>query len=153
MDIHCFPNEEKNSPLLRGMVVCYLCQLFALVLPLGSSSIATACAGSLALLDAGNEYSLGQKVHIFSNSTFLKPLLLSTFSSVLVLVFAVSKRFTQQVICFFSQGVPISRPVAGVACGLVTSTDSEDPNKPDIERYQLMTDILVSESCLAFTFL
>ncbi|XP_044163140.1 polyribonucleotide nucleotidyltransferase 1, mitochondrial-like [Acropora millepora] len=57
----------------------------------GSSSIATACAGSLALLDAG---------------------------------------------------VPISRPVAGVACGLVTSTDSEDPNKPDIERYQLMTDIL-----------
>ena len=62
------------------MVVCYLCQLFSLVLPLGSSSIATACAGSLALLDAGNEYSLGQKVHIFSNSTFLKPLLLSTCS-------------------------------------------------------------------------
>ncbi|XP_068682659.1 polyribonucleotide nucleotidyltransferase 1, mitochondrial-like isoform X1 [Montipora foliosa] len=57
----------------------------------GSSSIATACAGSLALLDAG---------------------------------------------------IPITRPVAGVACGLVTSSDAEDPSKADIERYQLMTDIL-----------
>ena len=40
-------------------------------------------------------------------------------------------------------GIPISRPVGGVACGLVTSGDAEDPDKPDIEQYQLMTDILV----------
>ncbi|XP_073249261.1 polyribonucleotide nucleotidyltransferase 1, mitochondrial-like [Porites lutea] len=57
----------------------------------GSSSIATACAGSLALMDAG---------------------------------------------------IPISRHVGGVACGLVTSSDAEDPKKPDIEQYRLMTDIL-----------
>ena len=63
--------EKFTSPSGDGEFF-YLCQLFALVLPLGSSSIATACAGSLALLDAGNEYSLGQKVHIFSNSTFFK---------------------------------------------------------------------------------
>lgn len=57
----------------------------------GSSSVATACAGSLALMDAG---------------------------------------------------IPISRPVAGVACGIVTSSDAQDPNKSDIEQYRLMTDIL-----------
>lgn len=36
-------------------------------------------------------------------------------------------------------GVPISEAVAGVACGLVTSSDSED----DIGEYKLITDILV----------
>lgn len=40
-------------------------------------------------------------------------------------------------------GIPISRPVAGVACGIVTSSDAQDPNKSDIEQYRLMTDILV----------
>ena len=40
-------------------------------------------------------------------------------------------------------GIPISRHVGGVACGLVTSSDAEDPDKPDIEQYRLMTDILV----------
>ena len=36
-------------------------------------------------------------------------------------------------------GVPISEAVAGVACGLVTSSDSDD----DIGEYKLITDILV----------
>lgn len=40
-------------------------------------------------------------------------------------------------------GIPISRPVAGVACGIVTSSDAQDPSKSDIEQYRLMTDILV----------
>lgn len=57
----------------------------------GSSSLASVCAGSLALMDAG---------------------------------------------------IPITRPVAGVACGLITSSDAEDPDKPDIEKYCLLTDIL-----------
>ncbi|XP_078350537.1 polyribonucleotide nucleotidyltransferase 1, mitochondrial-like [Oculina patagonica] len=57
----------------------------------GSSSLASVCAGSLALMDAG---------------------------------------------------IPISRPVAGAACGLITSSDADDPDKQDIEQYQLMTDIL-----------
>ena len=35
--------------------------------------------------------------------------------------------------------MPISEAVAGVACGLVTSSDSED----DIGEYKLITDILV----------
>ena len=37
-------------------------------------------------------------------------------------------------------GVPISDAVAGVACGLVTSSDSDG----DIGEYKLITDILVS---------
>nr|XP_058965409.1 polyribonucleotide nucleotidyltransferase 1, mitochondrial-like [Pocillopora verrucosa] len=57
----------------------------------GSSSLASVCAGSLAMMDAG---------------------------------------------------IPITRPVAGVACGLITSSDAEDPDKPDIENYCLLTDIL-----------
>ena len=40
-------------------------------------------------------------------------------------------------------GIPISRHVGGVACGLITSSDAEDPKKPDIAQYRLMTDILV----------
>ncbi|XP_019641206.1 PREDICTED: polyribonucleotide nucleotidyltransferase 1, mitochondrial-like isoform X2 [Branchiostoma belcheri] len=55
----------------------------------GSSSMASACSGSLALMDAG---------------------------------------------------VPISAPVAGVAIGLVTRTDPDNPT--DIQDYKLLTDIL-----------
>ena len=40
-------------------------------------------------------------------------------------------------------GVPITRPVGGVACGLITSSVAEDPDKHDIEQYRLLTDILV----------
>jgi len=57
----------------------------------GSSSLASVCAGSLTLMDAG---------------------------------------------------VPITRPVGGVACGLITSSDAEDPDKQDIDQYRLLTDIL-----------
>jgi len=57
----------------------------------GSSSLASVCAGSLTLMDAG---------------------------------------------------VPITRLVGGVACGLITSSDAEDPDKQDIEQYRLLTDIL-----------
>jgi hypothetical protein len=40
-------------------------------------------------------------------------------------------------------GVPIQKHVAGTACGLVTRTDSNDAENPDIEEYQILTDILV----------
>ena len=49
-----------------------------------------------------------------------------------------------QLTFYLVTGIPISRHVGGVACGLVTSSDAEDPKKPDIEKYRLMTDILVS---------
>ena len=48
-----------------------------------------------------------------------------------------------QLTFYLVTGIPISRHVAGVACGLVSSSDAEDPKKPDIEQYRLMTDILV----------
>ena len=48
-----------------------------------------------------------------------------------------------QLTFYLVTGIPISRHVGGVACGLVTSSDAEDPKKPDIELYRLMTDILV----------
>ena len=48
-----------------------------------------------------------------------------------------------QLTFYLVTGIPISRHVGGVACGLVTSSDAEDPKKPDIEQYRLMTDILV----------
>lgn len=48
-----------------------------------------------------------------------------------------------QLTFYLVTGIPISRHVGGVACGLVTSSDAEDPKKPDIEKYRLMTDILV----------
>ena len=37
-------------------------------------------------------------------------------------------------------GVPLSRPVAGVACGLVTSLD---PDTQQILDYKILTDIAV----------
>ena len=40
-------------------------------------------------------------------------------------------------------GVPISRPVAGVACGLVTSID---PDTQQILDYKILTDIAVRYS-------
>ena len=49
-----------------------------------------------------------------------------------------------QLTFYLVTGIPISRHVGGVACGLVTSSDAEDPKKPDIEQYRLITDILVS---------
>ena len=48
-----------------------------------------------------------------------------------------------QLMFYLVTGIPVSRHVGGVACGLVTSSDAEDPKKPDIEQYRLMTDILV----------
>ncbi|KAK3738552.1 hypothetical protein QZH41_009648, partial [Actinostola sp. cb2023] len=63
----------------------------------GSSSMASACAGSLAIMDAG---------------------------------------------------VPIQKHVAGTACGLATSQDANDANKPDIDEYQILTDILGIEDYL-----
>lgn len=48
-----------------------------------------------------------------------------------------------QLTFYLVTGIPISRHVAGVACGLVSSSDAEDPKKPDVEQYRLMTDILV----------
>lgn len=60
---------------------------------IGSSSMATVCAGSLALMDAG---------------------------------------------------VPISAPAAGIAMGLVTKYNPENPT--ELTDYRLLTDILVSRS-------
>ena len=39
-------------------------------------------------------------------------------------------------------GVPISAPAAGVAIGLMTKVDNEDPTV--IRDYRLLTDLLVS---------
>ena len=44
-------------------------------------------------------------------------------------------------------GIPITRIVGGVACGLITSNDAEDPDKQDIAQYRLLTDILVTTLC------
>ena len=51
------------------------------------------------------------------------------------------------VILLLIAGVPITRPVGGVACGLITSSAAEDPDKQDIEQYRLLTDILVRALC------
>ena len=73
--------------------------------------MASVCGGSLALFDAGN--------HTFP---FLSPP-----------CFHVSM--------FPFQGVPMSKPAAGVACGLFTETSS---NCNTIEKYQIITDLSVS---------
>lgn len=45
-------------------------------------------------------------------------------------------------------GVPISSPAAGIAMGLVTKYNPEDPT--DLADYRILTDILVS-SCVQYT--
>lgn len=44
---------------------------------------------------------------------------------------------------FLLTGVPLAAPVAGVAIGLVTRTDKDDPFA--IQDYKLLTDILVKK--------
>ena len=118
-------------------------KLAALLMLTGSSSIATACAGSLALMDAGMN-----STHCYgSNFSKLKKIgthcahVGSAVHALRTCLFTIRKKLTFYFRSF--TGIPISRPVAGVACGLVTSSDGDDPNKTDIKRYQLMTDILV----------
>jgi ribonuclease PH len=74
----------------------------------GSSSMASVCGGSMALMDAGRRSCF----HFLTEFSMKKrPISLT--------------------------GVPITEAVAGVACGLVTSSDD------DIGQYKLLTDILV----------
>lgn len=76
----------------------------------GSSSMASVCGGSMALMDAGKRKyrSISLRKWVIPNANIVS-------------------------------GVPIGEAVAGVACGLVTSSDSDD----DIGEYKLITDILV----------
>lgn len=82
-----FLREKKYFELLMENVVNLL---------VGSSSMATVCAGSMALMDAG---------------------------------------------------VPISAPAAGVAMGLVTKYNPDNPT--ELSDYRLLTDILVRKSTAA----
>ena len=49
------------------------------------------------------------------------------------------------VMCLCCAGVPLSRPVAGVACGLVTN---QDPDTGELLDYKILTDITVSATSL-----
>ena len=84
---------------------------------IGSSSMATVCAGSLALFDAGTYLLLrppsSSCCYIVNDAEFF-----------LVLI----------------PGVPMPHAVAGVACGLFTRTK---PDSQDIDQYQILSDINV----------
>ena len=126
-----FPFHSSSISLI------YLYSLFSLTIPFppsllsllslfcsGSSSMATVCGTSLALYDAGTCIIMYTLYNCYMRSNTL------AFQNVCIYV----------MVC---TGVPLSRPVAGVACGLVTR---QDPDTGEIQDYKILTDIAVSVS-------
>lgn len=122
----------------------------------GSSSMASVCGGSLALMDSGIDrlcsswLKLSELKHhtvIFFKST--GHMTTDVFTLVCVLT---TVQFAHWILkeltclkclkrCVFLSGVPISSAVAGVAIGLISKSSPE--NSSEITDYRLLTDILV----------
>lgn len=131
---------------------------FLLLCLAGSSSMASACGGSLALMDSGidNTYVTGCVRHDLSksenNSTHLYSLRLVCWKwresitpvhECVSVQLPLAKWILQMMFyeCVFVSGVPISSAVAGVAIGLISKSSPEKTS--EITDYRLLTDILV----------
>jgi len=157
------------SLLITGVTMSETFFLLSFFPPLyrlsGSSSMASACGGSLALMDAG---TAGKK-RVYSNSLCGTSWTLMNFNF-LNFNAPANNSIKHNYICFRIHrflscssrqikvlfwdnvslthlgvrvpGVPISSAVAGVAVGLISKANPEKPT--EIQDYRLLTDILVS---------